>query len=105
SATGPVATGRSCSNPRSWSAARPLRLPADGVAAMIAIDAHAHVIVPELLRDAAPEEPWRPSITTERGRQVVELSGRRITSAVHEFVDLDVIRANLDQLGIGGALR
>ena len=62
------------------------------------------MIVPELLRDAAPEEPWRPSITTERGRQVVELSGRRITSAVHEFVDLDVILANLDQLGIGGAL-
>ncbi|HEY3728608.1 MAG TPA: amidohydrolase family protein [Solirubrobacteraceae bacterium] len=71
---------------------------------MVAVDAHAHVIVPELLRDAAPSESWRPSVAREQGRQVVELSGRKITSAVNEFVDLDVILANLDQLGIGAAL-
>jgi aminocarboxymuconate-semialdehyde decarboxylase len=71
---------------------------------VIAIDVHAHVIVPELLRDAAPEDAWRPSVATAQGRQVVELSGRRITSAVQEFVDLDSILANLDAQGIGGAL-
>jgi aminocarboxymuconate-semialdehyde decarboxylase len=71
---------------------------------VIAIDAHAHVIVPELLRDAAPRESWRPTVSTEEGRQVIELSGRRITSAVHEFVDLDLILANLEECGIGGAL-
>ena len=27
-----------------------------------AIDVHAHVIVPELPGDAAPDEPWRPAV-------------------------------------------
>ncbi len=70
----------------------------------VVIDAHAHVIVPELLRAAAPDEPWRPTVAHEHGQQVVELAGRRITSAVQEFVDVDVILANLDGLGIAGAL-
>ncbi|HEX3831156.1 MAG TPA: hypothetical protein VHW04_04240 [Solirubrobacteraceae bacterium] len=29
---------------------------------MTAFDAHAHVIVPELLRDADPGEAWRPTV-------------------------------------------
>ena len=71
---------------------------------MSAIDVHAHVIVPELLRDAAPQDAWRPSVSTAQGHQVVELSGRKIGSALHEFVDLDTILANLDAQGVGGAL-
>jgi aminocarboxymuconate-semialdehyde decarboxylase len=71
---------------------------------MNAIDAHAHVIVPELLRDAAPRETWRPSVGREAGRRIVELSGRRITSAVQEFVDLDEILATMELSGIGGAV-
>lgn len=63
---------------------------------MTAIDVHAHVIVPELLRDAAPDEAWRPSV---RGR-VVELDGRSIRSAVREFVSLDGILAAADRVGI-----
>jgi aminocarboxymuconate-semialdehyde decarboxylase len=56
-----------------------------------AVDAHAHVIVPELLREAAPSQQWRPSVSwTDRG-QVVELGGRAIHSAVREFTDLDTI--------------
>jgi hypothetical protein len=53
-----------------------------------AIDAHANVIVPELLGDSAPGATWRPSVSWEDGQQAVEVSGRRITSAVREFVDL-----------------
>jgi hypothetical protein len=64
---------------------------------MSAIDVHAHVIVPELLRDAAPAEDWRPSIRREAGRQVVELAGRSIASAVEEFVELDQILAGLQR--------
>jgi aminocarboxymuconate-semialdehyde decarboxylase len=71
---------------------------------MTAIDAHAHVIVPELLRGAAPGEAWRPSVSRVDGRQVVELGGRRITSAVDEFVDADVILAGLESRGLTGAL-
>jgi aminocarboxymuconate-semialdehyde decarboxylase len=68
---------------------------------MTAIDAHAHVLVPELLRDQAPEEQWRPSASREDGHTVIELEGRRITNAVEEFVELDGILAAHERVGIG----
>jgi aminocarboxymuconate-semialdehyde decarboxylase len=49
---------------------------------MTAVDAHVHVIVPELLRDVGRAPDWRPS------------------AAVHEFVDLDRILAVQAQAGI-----
>jgi aminocarboxymuconate-semialdehyde decarboxylase len=64
------------------------------------IDAHAHVIVPEALRDAAPDEAWRPRVFRQDGAQVVELGGRAIRSAVHEFVDVRAILAAQDAAGI-----
>ncbi|MGH2869645.1 MAG: hypothetical protein ACRDNK_19020, partial [Solirubrobacteraceae bacterium] len=67
---------------------------------MAVIDAHAHVIVPELLRDHAPAETWRPSVGRKGGQQVVSLEGRQITSAVKEFVELDVILADRAARGI-----
>ena len=60
------------------------------------IDAHAHVIVPEVLRDAAPDEAWRPRVWWEDGVQIVELGGRQIRAAVKEFVDADQILADQD---------
>jgi aminocarboxymuconate-semialdehyde decarboxylase len=71
---------------------------------MTAFDAHAHVIVPELLRDRAPGETWRPRVQWQYGRQVVELAGREIASAVEEFVELEGILANLQTKGIDGVL-
>ena len=56
--------------------------------AMTIVDAHVHVIVPELLRSAAPQEAWRPDVRREDGAQVVELDGRPIRSAIAEFVDV-----------------
>jgi aminocarboxymuconate-semialdehyde decarboxylase len=64
------------------------------------IDAHAHVIVPEVLRDAAPAEAWRPRVSWVDGAQVVELGGRQIRSAVREFVDAEAILAAQDEAGI-----
>src|SRR2546423_525466 len=58
---------------------------------MSAIDCHAHVVVPELLRESAPAEEWRPAIRVENGHEVVELGGKRIASARHPFVDPDAI--------------
>lgn len=55
------------------------------------IDAHAHIIVPELTREAAPEEAWRPRVRWEGDRQVIEFGGRQIASATREFVDIDDI--------------
>jgi aminocarboxymuconate-semialdehyde decarboxylase len=67
---------------------------------MSAIDVHAHVIVPELLREAAPWEKWRPALRRVDSRQVVELGGRRINSIVQEFVELDRILAAQERAGI-----
>jgi aminocarboxymuconate-semialdehyde decarboxylase len=64
------------------------------------IDAHAHVIVPEMLRGAGGGETWRPHVWWEDGVQTVELGGRAIRSAVREFVDADAILAEQDAAGI-----
>ena len=59
------------------------------------VDAHVHVIVPEILRGAGREEAWRPAVTWEPGpdggppRQVVAWRGKRIRSAVREFVRVE----------------
>lgn len=58
------------------------------------IDIHAHAAPPEMMRDAAPAESWRPRVVWEDGRQIIEAGGRRITSAVREFVHIDrILRA------------
>jgi aminocarboxymuconate-semialdehyde decarboxylase len=64
------------------------------------VDAHAHVIVPEVLRDAAPDETWRPRVWWEDGAQVVELGGRPIRSAVRDFVSIHAILAAQAEAGI-----
>lgn len=71
---------------------------------MTAVDVHAHVIVPELLHAANPTEDWRPNVSRDDGRQVVELGGRGITSAVQEFVELDGILAAQDRVEIDHVL-
>jgi aminocarboxymuconate-semialdehyde decarboxylase len=59
------------------------------------------VIVPEILGGAGRAEDWRPRVSGHNGGQVVELDGRRISSAVHEFVDVSTILAIEDRSGIG----
>jgi aminocarboxymuconate-semialdehyde decarboxylase len=65
----------------------------------LVIDAHAHVIVPEITRDAAPAEGWRPRVWREDGHQAFEVGGREIRSAVREWSDLERILADQDQAG------
>jgi len=65
----------------------------------VIVDLHAHVIVPEITRDAAPAEEWRPRVYQEDGAQVVELGGRPIRSLAGEFVHVDAI---LDAEGAAG---
>ncbi|MET0852102.1 MAG: amidohydrolase family protein [Candidatus Rokuibacteriota bacterium] len=64
------------------------------------VDLHAHVIVPEILRDAEPAEDWRPRVYRSEGEQVVELGGREIRSAVREFVDVERIVEEQERAGI-----
>jgi aminocarboxymuconate-semialdehyde decarboxylase len=67
---------------------------------MRAIDVHAHVIVPELLRDAAPGEDWRPAYSD----RTVEFGGRHVSSASREFVEIETILALQEALGIDQVL-
>ncbi len=64
------------------------------------IDTHTHIIVPEILRDAKPDEEWRPRVTWENGKQFVEYGPKRIGSATREFVSPEKI---LDEIKISGA--
>jgi aminocarboxymuconate-semialdehyde decarboxylase len=63
------------------------------------IDMHAHAIVPELERDAAPGEAWRPRVWREGERQAFEVDGREVRSAVREWTELDRILADQDRAG------
>jgi aminocarboxymuconate-semialdehyde decarboxylase len=59
---------------------------------MTVTDVHTHVIVPEIRRELAPEESWRPAVRLDTdGRQVVEIGGRELRSMLHELSDLDRI--------------
>ena len=64
------------------------------------VDLHAHVIVPEILRDAEPAEDWRPRVYRSEGEQVVELGGHEVRSAVREFVDVERIVEEQERAGI-----
>jgi aminocarboxymuconate-semialdehyde decarboxylase len=63
------------------------------------VDAHAHVIVPELTRETAPEETWRPRLWREGARQAFEIGGREVRSGVREWSDLAGIVADQNAAG------
>src|SRR5918996_6669073 len=65
------------------------------------LDAHAHVIVPEITGDG----PWRPRVyRDDAGAQVVEMGGKQIRAAVAEFVDIDGILSAQDEAGVDRVL-
>jgi aminocarboxymuconate-semialdehyde decarboxylase len=71
---------------------------------MTIIDVHAHIIVPEILRDAKPSEEWRPRVLWENGKQFVEYGPKRIGSATREFVDPETIFDELTKSGVDAVL-
>ena len=66
------------------------------------VDVHAHVIVPEVRREVAPGETWRPAVHLDPGgRQVVEIEGREVRSMVQELSNLDRILDAHAEAGVG----
>lgn len=63
------------------------------------IDAHRHVIVPEITARGVPEA-WRPSLRRADGRSVVSFRGREINSVLGEFSDVDVMLAEAAATGV-----
>ena len=53
------------------------------------IDVHAHIIVPEILRESAPNESWRPAVSWVDSKQVIDFAGKQIKSALREFVHIE----------------
>jgi aminocarboxymuconate-semialdehyde decarboxylase len=71
----------------------------------VTFDVHAHVIVPEITREAGGGEAWRPRVfRDDAGAQVVETGGREIRAAIAEFVDIDGILAAQDEAGVDRVL-
>ncbi|HET7143002.1 MAG TPA: amidohydrolase family protein [Anaerolineales bacterium] len=68
------------------------------------IDTHAHIILPEILREAAPAEQWRPRVGWENGRQFVEFGPKRIGSATREFVSPEKILNEMETSGVDAVL-
>jgi aminocarboxymuconate-semialdehyde decarboxylase len=69
------------------------------------VDVHAHVIVPEITREAGPADAWRAHVFRgDAGDQVVEMGGKEIRSAVAEFVDIEGILAAQDAAGVNRVL-
>lgn len=64
------------------------------------IDLHAHIIVPGILREAAPDEAWRPSVFWQDGRQIIDFAGKPIRSAVREFVQIERILEEQARSGV-----
>ena len=68
------------------------------------IDTHAHIIVPEIVREAKPEEEWRPRVVWDNGKQFVEYGPKRIGSALREFVSPETILDEMKRSGVDAVL-
>ena len=71
---------------------------------MSVIDVHAHIIVPEITRKVTGDK-WSPEVVWENEprngvRQFVEFGGKRISSALREFCDIETILAEQDKAGV-----
>lgn len=56
------------------------------------VDTHAHIIVPEITA-VSHKTAWSPKVYWEDGRQFVEFGGKKISSALREFVAIEAILA------------
>lgn len=64
------------------------------------IDIHAHIIVDEITRKLAPHDEWRPHTFWNDGQHFVEFGGRKLNSALREFVDVQAILIEQDKAGV-----
>jgi aminocarboxymuconate-semialdehyde decarboxylase len=64
----------------------------------VIVDTHCHIVVPEMMTGAVPDN-WRPVLRRDDGGQVVQFRGRSLNSVVGEFTDIGVM---LDQAAWAG---
>lgn len=68
------------------------------------VDAHAHIIVPEITRDVSPKDPWRPRVFLEGRRQVVEIGGTQLRSVPRDILHVDAIVQRMSGAGVDRVL-
>ena len=51
------------------------------------VDAHCHIIVPEMMTDAVPDG-WRPALSHEHDQVVVTFRGKQLRAITREFCDV-----------------
>ena len=51
------------------------------------VDAHCHIIVPEMMTDAVPDG-WRPALSREHDQVVVTFRGKQLRAITREFSDV-----------------
>lgn len=54
------------------------------------VDTHCHIIVPEMLTDAVPDD-WRPALSHEQEQAVLSFRGQQLRSITREFCDVAVM--------------
>ncbi|MEP7023952.1 MAG: amidohydrolase family protein [Actinomycetota bacterium] len=62
------------------------------------IDTHCHIIVPEMMTEAVPDD-WRPALSHSGGQAVVTFRGKQLRATTREFCDVKVM---LDQAAAQG---
>ncbi len=67
------------------------------------IDAHCHVIVPEMTGRGVPEA-WRPALARADGQPVLSFRGRQLSSVTSEFSDVAVMLGEAAAAGVGHLL-
>ena len=67
------------------------------------VDAHCHIIVPEITARSVPEN-WRPVLDTQDGRPSIRFRGRPLTSVLSEFSDTGVMLDAAARTGVSHLL-
>jgi aminocarboxymuconate-semialdehyde decarboxylase len=68
------------------------------------VDAHVHIIVPEITRAHGRGEAWRPKVIRDGGRRRIEIGGVEVRSVRHEFVDPEGLLAETAAAGSNGVV-
>ena len=63
------------------------------------IDTHIHIIADEITQEIT-KDPWSPITGYDEDKPFVEFQGKRLSSVIHEFVDIEIIMSKQAKAGV-----
>ena len=63
------------------------------------IDTHIHIIAEEITQKIT-KDPWSPVTGYDGDKPFVEFQGKRLSSVIHEFVDVETILSKQEKAGV-----